>query len=94
MIIEYDELERLLNTYSFIDEFEASIIANYLDDCCMSFELDFNQYVWNTVPFNVVCLKGGRDEAIKYIEDNLCCDIEDCVIYECVELGGVYLEYS
>ena len=91
--LEYDELERLLQSYDFIDDFEASVIADYIDEC-IDFELDFNQYVWNVVPFSMVCLKGGKEEALKYIEDNLCCDVEDCIIYECKEVGGTYLEWT
>ena len=93
LTMEYYDLERLLNSYNHVDDFEASIIADYIDEC-IDFELDFNQYIWNVVPFNMVVLKGGRDEALRYIDENLCCNIEDCTIYESVELGGVYLEWS
>ena len=90
--MEYFDLERLLSTYDFIDDFDASIIATYIDDC-IDWELDFTSYVWNTIPFCSVCLKGGKKEALEYIKDNLCCDEDDCVIYECETLGGVYLEW-
>ena len=90
--MEWYDLERLLKTYDFIDDFEAGIIASYIDDCT-DWGMDFTQYVWNVIPFCAVCLKGDKKEALQYIEDNLCCDVEDCVIYECTELGGVYLEW-
>lgn len=90
--IDWYDLERLLNTYDFIDEFDAKIIADYLDEC--GSDLNLTGYIWNTVAYNVVCLKGGKEEALRYIEEELGCSEEDCTIYVSETLGGVYLEWS
>ena len=90
--IEYFDLLRIIEDAFNFDNFSATVIANYLDDC-IDFDFDFTQYIWNTALFNVACIKGGKKEALQYIEDNLCCDADDCIIHECEEINGVYIEW-
>ena len=86
--ISYMELRRLLIAHGY-DYKVASTVADYLTSC-VDFELNLEQYIWNTLLFNVVILD-SKEEALKYVEDNLCCDVEDCVIYG-TENNKWYLE--
>ena len=85
--IEYGDLVRLIKAVG-RDDFTAEVVADYLDE--LDFDIDLSMYLWNTLLFNVEVFK-TKEEGEKYVEDNLCCDIEDCVVRE--GNFGVYLEY-
>ena len=89
--IGYNDLVKIIEAFGF-DNFTATIIADYFDNC-VSWEVDFSFYIWNTALFNVAVIKGGMKEALEWIDENLCCGADDCTIYVSNELGGVYIEY-
>ena len=88
--IGYNELVRLLNEVHKFEETVAYAVADYLTEC-IEYELDLDNYIWNTLLFNVVILD-SKEEALKYIEENLCCNVDDCKIYE-TNNHKCYLEY-
>ena len=90
--IEYMDLVRFIKAYGF-NEFTATMIAEYIDEC-IDYEMDLSYYIWNTVNYNVAVLKGDNSVALQYINDNLTCDREYCIIYESERLGGVYIEWK
>ncbi len=90
--INYFDLITIFEDAFGFSNFDATVIANYLDDC-IDYELDLRKYIGNTLAFNSVCLKAGKKEALQYIEENLTVSVEDCTIYECDEVNGVYLEW-
>ena len=88
--ISYMELVRLLKSHEYEDDV-AGAVADYLTSC-IEYDLDLEYYIWNTLLFNVQILD-SKEEALKYIEDNLCCEVKDCTIYE-TSNGKCYLEWS
>lgn len=86
--IEFNDLKRILKAFDF-DDFTSEVVADYLDEC-ISYDMDLTYYLWNTLLFNVEVFK-TKEEAEKYVEEELCCDIEDCTLWE--GNFGVYLEY-
>lgn len=77
--IEFNDLVRIIKAYDY-DDSTAQIVADYLDEC-IDFELDLTHYIWNTLIFNVATFK-TKEEALQYIDDDLCCNPEDCTIWE------------
>ena len=86
--IGFNDLVRIIKAYDYDDD-TAQIVADYLDEC-IDFELDLTYYIWNTLLFNVATFK-TKKEALQYIDDNLCCDVKDCKIFE--GSFGTYLEW-
>ena len=89
--IEWYDLSRLIKVFGY-DDFDADLMADYIENCCP--ELDFTHYIWNIAPYFVECLEGGKQEALDYIEEYLDGNEQDCIIYECKNLGGVYLQWG
>ena len=89
--IDYMDLVRIIKAFG-QDNDEASIIADYLDEC-IDYDMDLSYYLWNTMLFNVGIVKGGKQQAEKWIDENLCCNVEDCTIYSSDRLGLSYIEY-
>ena len=88
--IGYGDLVKIIKALGH-DDFTAEVVADYLDE--LDYDIDLSYYLWNTLLFNVEVFK-TKDEALQYIEDNLCCEVEDCTIHECSGgVTGVYLEY-
>ena len=87
--ISYMELVRLLKAHEFEDDV-AETVADYLTEC-VEYELDLEHYIWNTLLFNVQVLD-SKEESIQYVNDNLCCELEDCKVYETGN-GKCYLEW-
>lgn len=90
--LNYDNLVNLIKSYGY-DDFTSEMVADYIDEC-VDYELDFNQWIWNVLPFNVVIIKGDKEDAIKYFNEHIGGNIEDTTIYVSDFLGGVYLEYD
>ena len=90
---EWYDLEKVFKAFGY-DDFDAGIMADYFDEC-VSWEVDFTAYIWNVAPYRVACIEGGKDEAIQYIKAELGddYDMDDCTIYVCERLGGVYIEW-
>ena len=87
--MEFMDLMRYFKAHDYSEDVSATV-ADYLTSC-VDYELDLNNYVWNVLPFFVVILN-SKEEALKYVEENLCCELEDCKIYE-TENGKCYLEW-
>ena len=87
--ISYMELVRLLVAHEH-DKVVAETVADYLTSC-IDFELNLEGYLWNELLFNTAILD-SKEEAIQYIKDNLCCDVDDCTIFEASN-GKCYLEW-
>ena len=88
--IRFNDLIKIIKAFGH-DDFTAEVVADYLDE--LDYDIDLSYYLWNTLLFNVEVFE-TKDEALQYIEDNLCCEVEDCTIYECSDgFKGVYLEY-
>ncbi len=87
--IEFNELFKLINCYE-DNENNALTIADYLDN--VDYEVDLSHYIWNTRIFNVEILD-SKEDAIKYVQNNLCCDVDDCTIFESDVTDKVYLEW-
>lgn len=87
--MEYMDLIYLLKAIG-TDEETAETVADYLTSC-IDYEFDLHTYIWNTLQFNVQIFD-SKEEAERYIEEELSCNKEDCKIYE-AENGKWYLEY-
>ena len=85
--LNYNDLVRIIEAYGY-EEFTAKVVADYLDECIDS-ELDLSYYLWNTLPYDVKIFE-TKEESEKYVEEELCCDIGDCTLWE--GNFGVYLE--
>ena len=88
--IEFNDLVRFLKHMNY-EEDVAVAVADYLTEC-IDYEFELSQYIWNTLLFNVVIVD-SKKEALQYIKENLCCDVEDCIIYETCN-NKCYLEWN
>ena len=86
--LEYNDLIRLIEACG-NDDFTARVVADYLDEC-VDYDMDLSAFLWNGLLFNVQVFK-TKEEAEKYIEEELCCNKEDCTLWE--GNFGVYLEW-
>lgn len=77
--IGYNDLVKCIQAFDYSEEVSVAI-ADYLTEC-IDYEMDLTYYIWNTLLFNVEVLD-SKEEALQYIEDNLCVGVEDCKIYE------------
>lgn len=87
--MDYMDIVSLLKYHDY-DDVVSSTVADYLTSC-IEYTLDLNEYIWNTLLFNVQIFD-TKEEAKNYIIENLTCPIDDCVIYK-ANNGKVYLEY-
>ena len=88
--IGYNDLVRILKAFGH-DENSSIIVADYLDEQ-VDYDMDLSHYLWNTLLFNVMVFD-TKEEALDYIEEDLGCEKEDCILYECENDNGVYLEW-
>lgn len=86
--IEYYDLQTILSKGFGYDNHTATVVADYLDE---QFEVDLTAYIWNVLPYFVEVFN-TKVEALEYIESNGF-NMEDCVIYECSNYNGVYVEH-
>lgn len=88
-VIGFNDLKQILIKTFDYDEFTATVVADYLDEC-IDYEFDLTYYVWNTLLFYVQVFK-TKSEALEYIDNELSVEVKDCKIYE--GHFGTYLEW-
>lgn len=86
--LEYYDLVTLLEAKGH-DNFTAKVVADYLDEC-IDYDMDLSLFLGNGLLFNVQVFK-TKEEAEKYVDEELCCSKEDCTIWE--GNFGTYLEW-
>ena len=88
--ISFFELEDLFKCHNYSDD-EATVIADYLTECCCDYVKDLRYYIYNTLPSYAVILN-SKEECLQYIDEQLSCGVDDCTIYKaCNDL--YYLEW-
>lgn len=86
--IAWYDLQTILSDGFGYDNHVANVVADYLDE---QLDFDLTTYIWNVLPYFVEVFD-TKEEALEYIEREEF-DVEECIIYECENYKGVYLEH-